>query len=125
MKRILVAVDDSAPAFAAADTAIALAAEQRAELHVVCVAEHDRDAATVVAHVVDRAEAAGLAPTGTTTDGGAPFEVLLRVAEEWGADLIVMGRSDKRRPGLPYVGNQTEHLLEFTHVPVLVVPYEG
>ncbi len=49
--------------------------------------------------------------------------MLLRVAQQWHADLIVMGRSDKRRPGVPYVGNQTEHLLEFASVPVLVVPY--
>ncbi|MDH5237972.1 MAG: universal stress protein, partial [Acidimicrobiia bacterium] len=65
---------------------------------------------------------AGLTPTSTTADGGHPFEVLLAVAEEWQADLIVMGRSDNRRPGVPYVGSQTEHLLEFTPIPVLVVP---
>lgn len=122
MKRILVAVDDSSPALAAASQAIELAATVDAQLHFVAVTEPDRDTTTVLRHVADLAERAGLDPTSTTADGGHPFEVLLRVARQWHADLIVMGRSDKRRPGEPYVGSQTEHLLEFTPIPVLVVP---
>jgi len=47
---------------------------------------------------------------------------VLAAATQWGADLIVMGRSDKRPTGRPYVGSQTEHLLEFTDTPVVVVP---
>jgi nucleotide-binding universal stress UspA family protein len=43
-------------------------------------------------------------------------------ADEWDADLIVVGRSDLRRPGQPYVASQTEHVLEFTRLPVVVVP---
>lgn len=57
--------------------------------------------------------------------GGHPFEVILEEAGRWEADLIIMGRSNKRRRGVPYVGTQTEHLLEFTHVPVLVVPEDA
>lgn len=123
MKRILVAVDDSPQSLAAAASAIELAGDMKAELHFVAVAESDADTASVLRHVTALAREVGLSPTSTTADGGRPFEVLLQLAEEWRADLIVMGRSDKRRPGTPYVGSQTEHLLEFTHVPVLVVPY--
>ncbi len=123
MRRILVAVDDSPPALAAASAAIDLAAHQDAQIHFVSVAEPDHHDERVLEHVAELARSAGLTPTATTTDGGQPFEVLLAVAHEWHADLIVMGRSDKRRPGVPYVGSQTEHLLEFTHVPVLVVPH--
>ncbi|MDH5520104.1 MAG: universal stress protein [Acidimicrobiia bacterium] len=122
MKRILVAVDDSSPAMAAAASAIELASDIDAELHFVAVTEFDHDLASALRHVRHLAERAGRRAISSTADGGQPFEVLLRVANEWQADLIVMGRSDIRRPGVPYVGSQTEHLLEFTSVPVLVVP---
>ncbi len=120
--RILVAIDDSTPALAAASAAIELAQNQKAEIHFVTVSEPDHHDERILDHVAELARQAGLAPAATTTDGGHPFEVLLEVAHRWDADLIVMGRSDKRRPGVPYVGSQTEHLLEFTHIPVLVVP---
>lgn len=122
MRRILVAVDDSPPAIAAVAAAIELAESQNAQLNFVAVTEPGRDTATVLRHVMDLATRAGVDAIETTAEGDHPFEVLLRLADEWRADLIVMGRSDKRRPGVPYVGNQTEHLLEFTHLPVLVVP---
>ena len=125
MHRILVAVNDSSPALAAAAAATELAKMQNAELHFVAVTEPDHPAAAALRHVVALAEQAGLSPTGTATDGGHPFEVLLRIADEWNADLIVMGRSDKRRPGVPYLGSQTEHFLEFTRLPVLVIPHAG
>jgi nucleotide-binding universal stress UspA family protein len=123
MKRILVAIDDSPPALAAATAAIELATDVSALLRFVTVTQPDRDNTTALRHVTDLAERAGLEPTSTTADGGQPFEVLLRLAKEWQADLIVMGRSDRRQPGVAYVGSQTEHLLEFTHIPVLVVPH--
>jgi nucleotide-binding universal stress UspA family protein len=123
MNRILVAVDDSPPSMVAAATATALARNQGAELHFVAVREPAQVADQPLRHVTALATAAGVTPTSTITDGGHAFEVLLRVAHDWNADLIVMGRSDNRRPGVPYVGSQTEHLLEFTDIPVLVVPY--
>jgi len=122
MKRILVAVDDTAPAMAAADLATELAKNEGAQIHFVAVSEPAHHTENALRHLTAVAENAGLTPTSTTADGGHPFEVLLAVAEEWQADLIVMGRSDNRRPGVPYVGSQTEHLLEFTPIPVLVVP---
>lgn len=121
--RILVAIDDSPPALAAADRAIDLAGSEGAELRFVAVREPGRDPSAALRHVSGRARVAGIEPSGATVDGGQPFEVLLREAEAWSADLIVMGRSDKRPPGTPYVGSQTEHLLEFSPIPVLVVPY--
>lgn len=122
MNRVLVAVDDSSPALAAASLAIELARDRTAELHFVTVAEPVRETTSVLDHAASLANAAGVVATTTVTDGGHPFEALLATAHEWRADLIVMGRSDVRRPGQPYVGSQTEHLLEFTDIPVLVVP---
>ena len=125
MDRVMVAVDDSGPALAAAEYAIRIATARPIELHFVTVREAGRDADAVLRHVQALATKAGVAASVTVCDDGHPFDALLDVAARWGADLIVMGRSDMRRPGARYVGSQTEHLLEFTDIPVLVVPSPG
>ena len=125
MDRVMVAVDDSAPALAAAEYAIRIAADRPIELHFVTVAEPGRDPDAVLRHVQALATKSGVAASTTVCHDGHPFDALLGVAARWGADLIVMGRSDMRRPGARYVGSQTEHLLEFTDIPVLVVPSPG
>lgn len=122
MNRILVAVDDSAPALAAAKLAVALAQTQPTELNFVTVAEPGANAHSILNHVATLAADAGIAATTTATDGRQAFEAILAAAHQWRADVIIMGRSDIRRPGQSYVGSQTEHLLEFTDIPVLVVP---
>ena len=76
----------------------------------------------VLAHVGKLAREAGVDATTELVVGSPPFELLLAAAKRTGADLIVMGRSDTRRPGMRHVGGQTEHVLEFSEVPVLVVP---
>ena len=122
MDRVLVAVDDSGPALAAAEFAIGIARSRPIELNFVTVREPDRDADALLRHVETLATESGITVSTTVCDDGHPFDALLGVAASWQADLIVMGRSDMRRPGAPYVGSQTEHLLEFTDIPVLVVP---
>ncbi|MEZ5094362.1 universal stress protein [Nocardioides sp.] len=121
--RILLAVDDSAPAFAAADLAIELAQTLTAELRAVTVAEEGHLPDRVLGAVASRARRAGVrVETVTLADGMPPFELTLAEADRWGADLVVMGRSDQRRLGPAYVGSQTSRLLEFAEIPVLVVP---
>lgn len=123
IRRVFVAVDDSAPSLAAAAFGIELARSLGAELRLATVAEPDRDPEVILGHVAGRAASRGLTVTTVTLEDGLhPFEILLAAASAWSADLIVMGRSDRRRTGRPYVGSQTEHLLEFTEVPVVVVP---
>lgn len=123
MNRILVAVHDSAPALAAASLAIEIGREPSTKLNFVSVSEPGRDTDAILRHLDAVASEAGITPTLTPTSGADhPFEAILAVAREWNADLIVMGRSDAHRPGRPYVGSQTGHLLEFTDIPVLVVP---
>lgn len=122
IERILVAVDDSPPALAASALAIELAAGLHSQLHLVTVADGSGSAAALK-HVTNLAKAAQLEPVTTVADRLQPFEALLRIASDWNADMIVMGRSDRRRPGAPHVGSQTEHLLEFSDIPVVVAPY--
>ena len=120
--RILVAVDDSPPALAAAAFAVDLAREMSATLRFVAVADRDRDPDAVLRHVETLARRAGVSSSATAVRDGEPYEALLDAAAGWRADVVVMGRSDKRASGRPYVGSQTEHLLEFADVPVVVVP---
>ena len=122
IERILVAVDDSGPALAAARFAVELAAQVSAELRFVTVPDGgDPDA--VLRHVDAMAGRAGLtSSTQVEAAGTHPYEAVLDAAVVWRADLIVMGKTDRRSTGRPYVGSQTEHLLEFTRIPVVVVP---
>ena len=112
LNRILVAVADSPPALAAARLAIELGHAPSTELNFVTVAEADHDPDIILDHIASLAAGVGLRSTFTVIrDGEHPFEQLLDAARAWNDDLVVMGRADKRRPGAPYVGSQTDHLL--------------
>ena len=126
IEKMLVAVDDSAPALAGATVAVGMARTLSARVRFVCVVEPGRDADAVLRHVAAIADLEGVrADSVALFDGSHPYETLLDAAAEWGADLIVMGRSDAGPRGGPHVGSQTEHVLEFTEIPVLVVPEPG
>jgi len=137
--RILIAVDDSPAGLGAARAAIDLAAAHHARAraitvlrdHVLTAAIGDgtektkeRRAAgawSVLAWVSDLAAARGV-DCETAERDGTPFRQILDEADTWNADLIVMGRSDRRGPSSPYLGSETAHVLEFTDRPVLVIP---
>lgn len=140
-QRVLVAVDDSPAALRAARLAITLAAGWGARVRAVTVlTDHALaqvlDATTPGGSVEERLAAAARTVLSWVTDlaaqhdvpvevallEGEPFRRILEDAEDYDADLIVMGRSDRRGPTSPYIGSETEHVLEFTDRPVLVVP---
>jgi nucleotide-binding universal stress UspA family protein len=54
---------------------------------------------------------------------GEVTESVLDQARSAGAKLIVIGRSSRHDAGHPYVGSHTRHVLEFSDIPVLVVPH--
>lgn len=139
--RILVAVDDSPAAMAAVRTALAIATRTGAHVrfvHVLADGElvraltggqpeaplrerRSRASSSLLAHVVHLARAEGVEADGVGLQGEAAPEILAQAAS-WPADLIVIGRSDVRGTGRPYVGTVTRHVLEFSDDPVLVVP---
>ena len=139
--RILVGVDDSPAALGAARVAVDLAALCRAHLrfvHVIGDGElvralarlgHDGEMAATRSGAADsllrHVHRRGPPRRGPSRHGqshGEPAALLLGVAREWEADLVVLGRSDLRRAGLGYVGAVTREVLEFSEIAVLVVP---
>lgn len=139
--RILVAVNDSPAALAAARVAVDLARLTGAALRFVHVlgdhelahalAEVEREgrlgerraraATSLLRHVVADARRGGVEADSVGLEG-EPARLVLGHARAWDADLIVIGRSDVRGTGRPYVGTVTRHVLEFSEAPVLVVP---
>jgi len=138
-RRILVAVDDSPAGFDAARAAVELAAGWGGEVRAVTVLRDHTLASVIGGQATDTAQrvAAGArsvlswvtelasargVPTTVVARDGEPSRRILEEAEAWGAELIVMGRSDRRGPSSPYLGSETAHVLEFSEWPVLVIP---
>lgn len=141
LRRLLVAVDDSAAALRGVDLAIALAVTTGAEVRFVHVtvdgalrralaaggAEGElqdrvgRGVGALLDHVATRAREAGVRYA-TTSLFGEPAAEVITEARSWRPDLVVVGRSQSGVIGAPYVGHVTRHILEFSEVPVLVVP---
>lgn len=146
--RVLLAVDDSPAGLAAARVAIELAVVCRAELRAVTVlVDGELEAAlagisagretsealrvrrgggqtAVLRHVVEMAYVRDVIPE-TMALVGEPAPAILEEAARFRPDLVVIGRSDRRVTGQPYVGSEVRHVLEFAEQPVLVVPADG
>ena len=126
LHKVFVAVDDSPAALAAARIAVDIAARTGAHLRFVhitsdgeivrALASMGRDselatrrniaAESLLQHVAAEAERAGVRAEMTRLEGD-PAALLLTEASNWGADLVVIGRSDVRGTGRPYVGTVT------------------
>lgn len=127
MERVLIGADDSVESFAAARCAFDLAAGWNAVVRVLTAVADEAHAAAALGlldHLRLEAVKRGLAPERieTVVRRGEASRCIVDEARAWPADMIVMGVS--RHEGLrsPYVGSQTEHVLEFAACPVLVVP---
>lgn len=126
MKRILLAVDDSPGGVRAARAAVRLAAAVGGCLRAITIqvdeaAPEGTVDGAVLAFVRDAAEREKV-PVETALLEGQPARVVLEQAGTWGADVVVVGRSGRRHVGEHYIGADVKHVLEFTEVPVLVVP---
>ncbi len=141
VERVLVAVDDSPAALGAARLAVDLARGWGASLRAITVlvdgaviesiqsirpdpdveARIGEAGATVLAYTERMADEAGI-PIEPVMRSGEAHRCILDEASEWRADVIVMGRSDRKGPASPYIGSQVARVLEFADCPVLVVP---
>ncbi|SDQ46667.1 universal stress protein [Natronobacterium texcoconense] len=148
--RILVPTDGSKVAQTAVDNAIDLAEKYGAEVHALYVADTDaiafglgteqvdridqgdfasmtelrEDAENATGYVVEQAEKNGLTAVEHHA-GGKPHEKIAGYAENNGIDLIVIGSHGRSGVRRALLGSVTERVLRSTHVPVLVVDYEG
>lgn len=135
---ILVAVSDSPAAFVAAEAAIDLARRLGADVRTVTVlpeetadkkprddrSHHPRrevEADATLRHVEALGRAAGVAVTGARRRGRVAAEILAE-ARAAQASMIVMARVDHPGHAIPTIGSHTLRALEFSRVPVLVVP---
>jgi nucleotide-binding universal stress UspA family protein len=148
IKRILVAVDDSPAGLAAARFAMDLARVCGAEVRAATVlvdglleaalagmpghlessdalrARRGGGQTALLRHVVELGHARNLEPE-TTALVGEPARCILDEARGYRPDVLVIGRSDRRETGQPYVGSEVRQVLEFAEQPVLVVPADG
>lgn len=149
-ERILVPTDGSDVAEAAVDQAIDIAEKYGAEVHALYVADTDSIAYSLGTEQVDRIRQGNFnemtelrqeaeAATGYVTEraaehgldvvefheGGRPHKMINKYAEDNDIDLIVMGSHGRAGVRRALLGSVTERTLRSTHVPVLVVDYQG
>lgn len=142
-QRILVPVDASAPAQQGLAEAIQLAADQHAQLRVVHVLSDPplnaplphglatdqalqslHQAATkILEHAADTARAVGVgAETAVIEQHRHQIgEAIVKEADHWQADLIVMGTHGRRGVARAVLGSDAEYVLRHTPVTVLLV----
>ena len=148
-ERMLVAFDGSPPALAAARLAFDFAVQAGGAVRLLGVITGD-DAGAHIDRLASAEESAGERRQAdlrsaldyavgvgkgldvaveqgvrTLADPGEAFEEILAEAGEWDATLIFMGRTSKHGPGRALLGSQTAHVLEFSSIPVVVVPAGG
>lgn len=138
---ILVAVNDSRAAFRAAEVAVDYARRLGGTLRVVTVrdpgaldrhpgavdhpaamARHaDLAAEAALSHVAALCAAAGVEVSFSRRSGRVAAEILAE-AHAVKAALIVVALVDRPGSATPYIGSHTLRVLEFSGVPVMVVP---
>jgi nucleotide-binding universal stress UspA family protein len=133
---VLVGVDGSEPAAVAYERALALAVDHGAVLHVLYVADTNRDSVTTISgQVVDALESEGEAvleefedraaetsvQQETAVMQGDPAETVDEYARQEDVDLIVLGKSGKRSVERVLLGSVTERVVRSTPVPTLTV----
>jgi nucleotide-binding universal stress UspA family protein len=139
-QRILVALDLSPASLAALKSARALADERGATLAVVHVAAHYSDVQpflpqsygpNMTHHLeLERLAREALERELTQVEGcsdverffeiGTPYAEIVRRAEAWNADLIVVGSQGKTGVSRALLGSVAEHVVRVAHCPVLV-----
>ena len=143
-QRILVPVDSSPPSRRALDAAIDMARATGAQVRLLHVLEElvfpvgfspdasyaadvlprlRADSARLLEESRARVAAAGVAVEGLLDEGFArrTADVILEAADQWGADLIVLGTHGRRGPSRWFMGSDAEQVMRRAEVPVLLV----
>ena len=144
--RILLATDGSTEATLAAQTAVGLADKTNSELHVVYVGWLDygypshgipdleylqrvqekltQEARKLLAAEVEQVKAAGASEVEAHLSMGSPEVEIVKLAEEIGAGLIVVGSRGLGGLKRALLGSVSDSVVHHAHCPVLVVRKE-
>ena len=138
-RKILIPTDGSGPSRVALEEALLLAAEQKAEVHVIHVFEPLRDMLYqgmakpprflreeeehALEHAQERARAYGVSITTAAVDaaGRRPEEVIVSEAIAAGCDLIAIGTHGRRGMERMFLGSVAEGVARSASVPVLLI----
>jgi nucleotide-binding universal stress UspA family protein len=132
LQRVLAATDASEHGLSAVVTGAACARRSGASLDVVSVLEtrllpfgikatdyHEKFGEELHREVVAQAEEAGAADATVHVRGGLAAPLITKMAEEFGADLVVVGAHPRPAVARFLVGSTAERVIRLAHVPVL------
>ena len=143
--KILLATDGSEEATLAARTAVDIADKTNSELHVVYVGEEygypiyavpeyesarriqenlEQEVRKLLDAEVEQVKAAGGTVVGAHFGMGRPDEEIVKLAEEIGAGLIVMGSRGRGGVRRSLMGSVSDSVVRHAHCPVMVVREE-
>lgn len=138
--KILIAVDDSAESLKAARCGFELAHCFKAAVGVLYVVNKDKEVVNADLGITPQEskfvlemEARktieqcikmfdGRTEVFTFTPEGIPDKEILKIADEWRADLIVMGAHTRSRIDRMLTGSMAEHVIRHAQIPVVVTP---
>lgn len=139
-QKILIATDGSVVSLKAAETGLMLASQLKASVGIVFVIDRSKEWVNADLGITDKERWTLLLKEGgkALTDciekytgigevtrfmpEGNPVTEILRVALEWKADLIVMGRYGRSGLSRMMTGSVTDSVLRQAEAPVLVIP---
>jgi nucleotide-binding universal stress UspA family protein len=143
--KILLATDGSEEATLAARTAVDIADKTNSELHVVYVGEEygypiyavpeyeyartiqenlEQEVRKLLDAEVEQVKAAGGTVVGAHFGMGRPDEEIVKLVEEIGAGLIVMGSRGRGGVRRSLMGSVSDSVVRHAHCPVMVVREE-
>lgn len=129
-RRILLGVTGTQPGRAAEELTYRLATAFDAAVlavHVVTRGLSGGDSSPAVERQLERVQAVatsfGAGSATAVRHGAVPADELLRAADEWDADTIVLATSVRTADGRPFLGHGTEWLLEHAAQRVIAVVY--
>lgn len=139
-KKILIAVDDSAFSMKAAHTGFSLAHAVKASVAIVYVVDRSKEVVSADLGITPEESQSVLLGEAERTIGqyiklyddadevlrftptGIPEEEILNIAQQWGADMIVMGTHGRSAIGRILSGSKAEYVVRHAKVPVLLTP---
>ena len=136
-KKVLIATDNSEPSMKAAETGFQLASQLNAETAMVFVIDTAKTRGDADAGILPQDQVAKLRIEAEKwfdsliTQGQVferfiledkPSQGVMNTAQEWGADLIVVGTKGKTGIKRLLLGSTAENVIRQSTIPILVVP---